>query len=175
MQSQVKSMKYQNKVKKIVLISAFSAIALIIFMVESLVPPLVAIPGVKLGLSNAVILTSMYILGKREAFIIMLIKILLGNFFTGQAVSLIYSLAGGIACFLAMLIFKGLLNKNQIWAVSVFGAIAHNTAQIITAYLILSTSLLYYWLVLMCSSVITGVFTGVLSQVVVERVEKIKI
>ncbi len=167
-------MKSQNTVKRITLIAMFSAAALIIFVLESLVPPPVPIPGVKLGLANAVTLTAMYTLGKREAFYVMLIRIVIGNIFTGQAVSLIYSLAGGFACFGVMVALKGALKENQIWAVSAFGAIAHSSAQVLVAAAIMNTSsLLYYWFVLMTTSVISGVFTGICTALVVDKIKRI--
>ena len=56
-----------NRTKRIALMSALAAIALTIFVIESQIPPVVPIPGVKLGLSNIITLVTMLLLGRREA------------------------------------------------------------------------------------------------------------
>ena len=45
------------KTRKLALMALFVAIALTIFMIESQLPPIAPIPGVKLGLANVVTLT----------------------------------------------------------------------------------------------------------------------
>lgn len=164
----------KTSVKKTAQTAVFSAIALVIYVLESHIPPIVPVPGVKLGLANAVTLIAMYIVGAKQALFVTVIRIILGNLFVGSIASLMYSMAGAIACFFVMLLFKKMLNLNQIWAVSVFGAIAHSTAQIIVAIIILNTSsLLYYWFVLLVSSVISGIFTGLCSAYTINTLKKI--
>ncbi len=163
----------KTSAKKTAQTALFSAIALVIYVLESYIPPIVPIPGVKIGLANAVTLISMYIIGAKQGLFVTVIRIILGNLFVGSIASLLYSMAGGISCFFVMLLFKKLLNLNQIWAVSVFGAIAHSTAQIVVAIIILNTpSLLYYWFVLLVSSVISGAFTGLCSAYTVNALKK---
>ena len=165
----------KTSVKNMVATATFTAIALVIYVLESYIPPIVPVPGVKIGLANAVTLIAMYIIGAKNAFWITVIRILLGNLFAGSIVSLLYSMAGGVVCFFVMLILKKLLKVEQIWAVSIFSAIAHSTAQILVAMLVMNTfSLLYYWFVLLISSVISGAFTGLCSAFTVNTLKKIK-
>ncbi|MDK2998833.1 Gx transporter family protein [Clostridium perfringens] len=154
-----------NNINKIVRLSILTTIALIIFMIELHIPPLVPIPGVKLGLANIITLIVLYLYGIREASTVLIIRILLGSMFSGQVVSLLYSLSGGLMCLLVMILLMKIVGKEGIWFVSVGGAIAHNIGQIIIAMILFqTTSVLYYLPVLILSGVITGVFTGLLSK-----------
>ena len=154
-----------NNINKIVRLSILTTIALTIFMIELRIPPLVPIPGVKLGLANIITLIVLYLYGIREASTVLIIRILLGSMFSGQVVSLLYSLSGGLMCLLVMILLMKIVGKEGIWFVSVGGAIAHNIGQIIIAMILFQiTSVLYYLPVLILSGVITGVFTGLLSK-----------
>ena len=79
-----------------------SAIALTIFMVEAQIPPVVPLPGVKLGLANIVTLFALYYLGTGSAFIILIARCILGAMFAGNASALLFSLLGGVLASLGM-------------------------------------------------------------------------
>ncbi|MCH5186777.1 MAG: Gx transporter family protein [Oscillospiraceae bacterium] len=149
------------------------AVALTIFVAEAQLPPPVPIAGVKLGLANIVTLVALVWLGREEALAILLGRILLGSLFAGQAVSFIYSLAGGLMCFFVMAIILAPLKQERLWVVSVFGAMAHNVGQIIAAALLTHTwQVIAYLPVLIISGILSGVFTGLAAQLVVKRLNK---
>lgn len=150
------------KTKKIIVMALLLAIALTIFVIESQIPPIVPIQGVKLGLANIITLVAMYYIGTKEAVSILLMRIVIGNVFYGQIISFSYSLIGGILCLIAMLIFKNIFKGIEyIPLISVIGAIAHNIGQILVAvFLINSTKIMYYLPILIISGIITGFFTG---------------
>ena len=148
--------------------ACLAALALIIFSVEACVPVLVAIPGIKLGLANVVTLASVYLLGKRQALFILVVRILLGNIITGQMMAMIYSFSGGMLCFIVTIALKPYFKGNTIWALGTIGAVFHNIGQLICAYFMLgSGSLLYYGFVLTVAAIITGSFTGLCAQYVI--------
>lgn len=143
---------------------------MIIFVVELQIPPLVPIPGVKLGLANIVTIYAMFKLGPKDTACILMARIFLGAVFSGQPMSLLYSLSGGLLCYFVMLLIRKLVTANQIWVCSVFGAIFHNTGQILAAILITRTpALICYLPVLMISGIIAGLFTGLCAQFIVGR------
>jgi len=153
--------------------ACLAALALVIFSVESCVPVLVAIPGVKLGLANVVTLVSVYILGKKYAFFILLVRILLGNIITGQIMAMIYSFSGGMLCYIVTIALKPYFKGNTIWALGTIGAVFHNIGQLICAYFMLgSGSLLYYGFVLTIAAIVTGSFTGFCAQYVIMRIKR---
>ncbi len=151
-----------------------AASALTIFMVELQIPTLTPIPGVKLGLANIVTVCSMFLLGPADTLAILLVRVFLGSIFSGQMMSLFYSLAGGLLCYLVMLIMHRLVTEKQIWVCSVLGAVAHNIGQIAVAIVITNTPLLITYLpVLMVSGILAGLFTGLCAQFTVKRLGKL--
>ena len=146
-----------------------TAIALIIFVVEAQLPPLAPVPGIKMGLANIVTLVTLVWYGRREAFLVLVLRIVMGSIFAGQIMSLLYSLAGGIMCFAVMSLAIRPL-KNRLWIVSALGAIAHNVGQIIVAVLVTSTwQIVMYLPILIFSAVLTGTFTGLVAGFIVKR------
>lgn len=161
-------------IKKITTNAVFIAIALTIFMVELQIPPMVPIPGIKLGLANIVTVFAVFKLGSKDAACILFARILLGGMFSGQAMSIIYSLAGGFFCLAAMVFMRKLVSVKQMWVCSVIGAIAHNMGQIMVAILMTGTPALAAYLpVLMVSGMAAGLCTGLCAQFTVERIDKL--
>ncbi|MBR2328721.1 MAG: Gx transporter family protein [Clostridia bacterium] len=160
-------------VRKLCTLALLTAAALVIFVAEAQIPPIIAVPGVKLGLSNIIVLLTMYIYGRREGAVVLGLKIVLGSIFAGQLMSFFYSAAGGLLCLGVMSLLKGMLTEKQIWATSAFGAAAHNIGQLIVAIAILGTDKLVWYLpVLLASGIITGLFTGLCAQLTLPRLRK---
>ena len=146
----------------------FAALAVIIFAVEACVPVPVAIPGVKLGLANVVTLVAVYLFDKRQAFAILIVRIILGNLITGQIMAMLYSFSGGMLCYIITVALMPFFKDNTIWALGTIGAIFHNIGQLVCAYFMLgSGSLLYYGFVLTIAAIVTGSFTGLCVQYVI--------
>lgn len=139
----------------------FTTLALIIFTIESAIPPLVPIPGIKLGLANIITLVLLHNYSAKDTLLVLLVRILLSSFFFGQAVSLLYSLAGGLLCFVAMVLTHRLLQGHFLFLTSMVGALFHNIGQLTIAYLITAVpGVLVYLPFLLLSGLITGLFTG---------------
>ncbi len=150
--------------KRITVLACLLGLSLILFTIEAQLPPLVPLPGVKLGLANIVVLVTMVLYGKKDAFCLLLLRILLGSIITGSGMAFFYSLAGGIFCFLFMSLCypKG---STRLWAVSAVGAVGHHMGQLVMATLVLkSISVLIYLPVLIAAGIVTGVFTGICAQ-----------
>lgn len=159
--------------KRLTRMAMLTAIALTIFMVELQLPALAPIPGVKLGLANIVTVYAMFVLGPADTICILLVRIVLGSVFSGQMMSLFYSLAGGLLCYLMMLLLRHLVTPRQIWICSILGAAAHNVGQITVAILLTGTpALLCYLPVLMISGIIAGAFTGLCAQLMVGKLPR---
>ena len=158
------------KTKKLTVMALLSAVALIIFTVEAQIPALVPIPGIKLGLSNIVTVFAVFTLGSAEAALILFIRIFLGAVFAGNFSTVLYSLAGGSLALLITVLLKRILNKDQLWVAGCLGAIAHSVGQMLAAVLISGTpSLIIYLPVMILCSIITGLFTGLCAQYLVNR------
>lgn len=161
--------------KRLTRMAILTAVALGIFIVELQIPTLAPIPGIKLGLANIITVYAMFTLGPKDTACILGARILLGSMFSGQMMSLMYSLAGGVLCYLVMLLLRRMFTQKQIWICSVLGAAAHNIGQITVAILLTRTpALIYYLPILMISGIIAGTFTGLCAQLVVHRLPGVK-
>lgn len=160
--------------KRIARIAVLTAVALTIFMIELQIPPLVPVPGVKLGLANIITVYAIFLLGSVDAAMILLLRIILGSIFSGNLMAMLYSLAGGLMCYLVMLLLRHIVTEEQIWVCSVFGSIAHNFGQIAMAILVTRTpALISYLPVLMISGIAAGLFTGYTAQLLIYKLKKI--
>ena len=158
------------KIRKLTRMALLTAIALTIFLVEAQIPALVPIPGIKLGLSNIVTVFAVFLLGGKETAAILFVRIFLGAIFSGQFGTIFYSAAGGLLAWLTAIGLKQVLSKNQIWVAGCLGAIAHSVGQMIVAVLLTGTpGLMIYLPVMILCSVITGLFTGLCAQLLVNR------
>ena len=139
---------------------ASAALALAFSYLESMFPLPLPLPGVKLGLANIVTVFALYALGAAEAAAILLVRVLLGAMFAGNATALLYSLLGGFSALLAMLLLRRCAPLS-VYGVSVGGAAAHNCGQIGAALLLLgSAAPLAYLPALLLVSLFTGALTG---------------
>lgn len=154
-------MREKLPVPNITKLALLTSVSLILYLVESLIPPLVPIPGIKLGLANIITLIVLSRFSFREAALVLLCRILLSGFFFGQALSLLYSLAGGFCCLLAMTLIHLVLTDRYLTVTSIFGAIAHNLAQLLVAFVVTRVpGVVAYLPFLMLSAILTGLFTG---------------
>lgn len=158
------------RVKRLTLCACLCAIALTIFVLEAQIPPILPVPGFKLGLSNIVTMLALLMLGWKEALAILFVRIVLGNLVTGQVAAIFYSLAGGLFSFLCMKLSLSVVNERQIWVVGVLGGIAHNFGQMLIAVIIASTAKLFVYLpVLLLCGIVTGAMTGLCAQILKNR------
>ncbi|HAG68570.1 MAG TPA: heptaprenyl diphosphate synthase [Lachnospiraceae bacterium] len=146
------------------------AASLIIGYIESLLPPLSGIPGVKLGLSNITTLITMELFGRKEALTVLVLRIILSGLLFGNLFSIIFSLCGGLCAFLAMAA-SGSISGFSIIGVSMLGGSFHNIGQLIAAvFMVKGLRLQYYGPVLMVSGLFTGFFIGFLTKLILLRI-----
>ena len=162
------------KVKKLTLMALLCAIALTIFMIEAQIPPLVPIPGVKMGLSNIITVFAVFILGPGEAAVILFGRIFLGAVFAGNFSSILYSASGGLLAILVTIGLRKILTQRQLWIAGCLGAIAHSIGQMAMAVLVTGTiSIAVYLPIMIVCSIVTGIFTGLCAQLLVNRGNKL--
>lgn len=149
------------------------ALAMVLAYIEVIIPPLFpAIPGIKMGLPNIVIVFMLYRRGPAFAAIVSLLRILLVSMLFGNAMALMYSLAGGILSLLVMILLRK-LNFLSAVGVSVAGGVTHNVGQILMAMLLLNTSELgYYLVILTVTGTISGILIGLCGAALIKRVPK---
>ena len=162
-----------NSLQRLTRGALLTAIALTIFMVEAQIPTPIPIPGVKLGLANIITVYAMYVLGPADTLMILISRIFLGAVFSGQMMTLMYSLGGGLCCFAAMLVLKRFLDKNHIWLSSPIAAVFHNLGQLTVAAAVMKTwAVLAYLPYLVLAGVCAGLFTGLAAQFLIRRLDR---
>ncbi|MBE6997981.1 MAG: Gx transporter family protein [Ruminococcaceae bacterium] len=161
------------KTKTVALTGLLIALALILSYLESLVPLSFAVPGIKLGLPNLVIVFALYRLRPATAAAISLLRVALVALLFGSVLSLAYSAAGAVLSYCVMLLLRR-TGRFGCTGVSVAGAVAHNLGQIAAAAVLLQTASLTWYLPVLClSGTVAGVCIGLLAALLVKRIPQI--
>ncbi|MDR3278077.1 MAG: Gx transporter family protein [Oscillospiraceae bacterium] len=162
-----------GQARRVAALAMLSGIALIIFTIEARLPAnIVPIPGVKLGLANIVTLFTLYRCGRREAFSVLIVRVLLGAIVTGHMLTLAYSLSGGLLCLAVCALARPVFKRN-IWICSMVGAVFHNIGQLLAARVILKSAAVFaYFPPLLIAGLATGLFTGLCVHVLLPRLDK---
>ena len=158
--------------RQMVTLSAIIAVAMILSYIESMIPAFVAVPGVKMGLSNIATVFALYALGWPYAICVSVVRVFLSALLFGNFVSLIYSLSGA-ALALGLMILVKKLNKFSSIGVSVAGGVGHNAGQIIAACIVMKNAAISIYIIpLLISGTISGIVIGLIAGNLVERVKK---
>lgn len=156
------------KSARIAYIAVLGALSVVFGYIESLFPIPVAIPGIKLGISNIVVLFALLKMNKSDAFFVLIIKVLVCSLLFSGMNGFFYSLSGGILSFFAMITALR-LDLSAVGA-SMAGGVFHNIGQIFAAAVMLrSLSAFYYLPVLLLSGIIVGGIVGILCKTVIAR------
>ena len=169
-------MKGQNvmKTKKVAMLGLCIALSMVLSFIEHQIPPLVAVPGVKVGLPNLVMVFMLYKIGWKETAVVSLIRVVLVSMLFGSVVSMAYGLVGATLSLIGMTLLKKTKLFSTI-AVSVVGGVLHNIGQIATACVVMGTAQIVYYLpVLLISGTIAGVVIGYVSGLLVKKLDKLK-
>jgi heptaprenyl diphosphate synthase len=166
---------YMKKTQKLTFISVLVAQALILYLVERMLPiPFIA-PGAKLGLSNIITVVCLYLFNFKDAFTVITLRVILSTLFGGSLSSFLYSISGGLLSLIAMYLIKR-LGKDyiSIIGVSITGAFFHNVGQIIMAAIIISNiKIVVYLPILSIAGIGTGFFVGITARYLMLYVKKL--
>ncbi len=166
----------KNAVRTTVYLGLLASLALILAYLEMLLPPLFsAVPGIKLGLPNVVILFVLYRFGWKKAAAVSAVRLAAVALLFGNVMTLSYSAAGAFLSLLGMALLKKADFLSAV-GVSVAGAVLHNLGQVLVAILLLGTAELgYYLIVLTVTGTVTGIFVGLLGGLAVRRLPHISL
>lgn len=165
----------QMGTKKIAFLGLAASLALLLSYVEFLLPPLfVAVPGIKIGLPNVVILYVLYSFDIKHAAFISAVRLCISAMLFGNAMTFAYSVAGATLSLLIMVLLKKTEKLSPV-GVSVAGAIMHNFGQILVAIVLLNNpQIAYYMIVLTVTGTISGIFIGICGAILIKRLPKNK-
>ncbi len=156
---------------RIAFLGICTAIAMVFAYVEVLLPPLfTAVPGIKIGLPNIVIIFILYRIGLREAATVSFVRIAAVSLLFGNPMTFAYSMAGGVLSLAAMALLRK-FNFLSTIGVSVAGGVLHNVGQILMAMLLLGTAELgYYLIVLSVTGTLSGILVGLCGGFAIRRI-----
>lgn len=164
-------MKSRFPAKKIAMLALFSALGLIVFIIENQFPPLF-VPGAKMGLANIFSLAALILYGPIEALVVVAVRTVLGSLFAGNVSMLLYSLTGGvISLALSAILIYIAYPRVSILAVSVAAAVLHNIVQNAVFVLVTGTSLMFsYMPYLALIGVLSGAIVGAVVTIIFKKV-----
>lgn len=160
-----------DKTRQLAITAMLLAAAFILSWVERAVEiPMIA-PGIKLGLANIVIMFTMCTCGKKEAFMVLVGRLILNALLFGNFLSLVYSVTGGLLSFAVMCVAMKMF-KTQPIVVSICGGVFHNLGQLTAACIVMKSLAVWSYLPYL---IIGGIITGALNGFIVKKVSVFKI
>lgn len=163
----------RKQAEKVALCGILLALMLVLGLVESMIPLGFSIPGIKLGLSNGVLIFAVYMLDIPTAWVLMALKVVLASSLYAGFGAFPYALAGGVLSLAAMTALSRMKGMHPV-TVSMVGGVMHNVGQVGMAMLVLQTAgLLYYMGMLMLVGLATGALTGVCAHQVMKYLRRI--
>ena len=147
-----------GRTKRLTLCAVLVALAMALSYTERFIPlqMVVPLPGVKLGIANIVTLMSLYLMGPKAAFAILIPRCVLGAVFGGGITGLAFSLIGGLLA-MAVMSLSRKVPAFSIYGVSILGAAAHNIGQILAAMVLMNS---YYIGAYLPYLLVVALFTG---------------
>ncbi len=122
--------------------AALLGVAVVLGLLETVLVPPVAVPGVRLGLANLAVVVAMSMFGPRQAAFVSLGRVLLVALASGTlgGPGFLMSLSGAMASLIVMwaLSTRGTVFSEVGWSIG--GAAAHVAAQLLVASLIIGSS-----------------------------------
>lgn len=161
----------RTKTRKIALLGVLTSVALVLSYLEAMLPPIsTAVPGIKMGLPNIIIIFVLYKFGIKEATTVSLIRVFIVSLLFGNVMTLAYSVAGAVLSILLMTI----MIKSDLFStigVSIVGGISHNLGQILIAIFLFDTIQIgYYMIVLAVTGTIAGVVIGIIASILINKI-----
>lgn len=165
----------KSNTRKTVMLALFTTVALVLSYVEAILPPLwSAVPGIKIGLPNIIIIVILYRFSFKSAAAVSLVRLLVIMLLFGNFMTFIYSLAGAVLSLVIMTILKKIDFFSAV-GVSIAGGVFHNLGQILVAMFLLETAEIgYYMIILTFTGTVAGVLVGIAGSLVMKYLKPLK-
>ncbi|MGL4337487.1 MAG: Gx transporter family protein [Turicibacter sp.] len=160
--------------EKMILVVLIASLAIVLGVIEAMLPIKVPIPGIKLGLANIMVLIGLYYLDPKEMFFVIMLKTVLSTLLLGTFSMFFYGFVGAILSYISMeFAFRTFKDKISNIGLSVIGGVMHNIGQIIVAMILIKTSAVgYYMMFLLPLGVATGVLVGIIANMTMARLNQ---
>ncbi len=155
-----KSVSVQRLARSSVLLAA----ALVLGLIEGLLPPLPAPVPLRYGLANVAVMATLIFIGSFEAFSVAFLKSVF-VFMTRGLIAGAVSMTGTLLSVGVMIALEWILKRRtSVFLLSISGAIAHNVGQLIflTLFMQYRISVLLVGPYLLVFGILTGILSGAL-------------
>lgn len=170
---QVPTTQHDSRARRTALTALMVSLALIFSYIEFLIPFTPAVPGIKLGIANLVIIVALYYLEPRYALTVNVVRVLIAGLLFSGVFGAAYSMAGALLSFLVMVLLKK-TGWFSVTGVSIAGGVAHNLGQILVAsFLVSNLKMFAYFPVLIFSGVASGAAIGIISWLILQRLPRV--
>ena len=163
--------------KKLVFAALLAVMSLTLYVIEGMIPPIVPIPGFRIGLAYFPVLFSLYLGGnwsKYDTALILITRVLLSALISGNLMALLFSLTGGALSFVAMAVTHRFIKEPWgAFPAGIFSAVMHNVGQIAAASLVYSVSVFAYLPFLAIAAVFTGTFIAAVVWLILRKPNRI--
>ena len=164
-------MNEMTPVRKTAIYGVFTALAIILGYIELQLPAFFAIPGIKPGLTNIVVVVALYSLGDKSALFINFVRIMIVSILFGTLMGFMFSAVGGILSTTIMILLKK-TDKFSSVGVSAAGGVTHNIGQILVAMFVTgTTNILWYLGILWITGTASGILVGIIGGLVCRHVK----
>lgn len=166
--------KNRENLEKMMLVILIGALAIVLGIIESMIPIKLPIPGMKLGLANIMIVIGLYYLDVKDMFFVIMLKTFLTTLLLGTFSMFAYGFVGALLSYICMVsAFKVLKEKISLIGISMIGGVMHNIGQIIVAMILIKTkAIAYYMMFLLPIGLLTGVVIGLVAKLVMSRLNE---
>ncbi len=157
------------------IIAVLGALALFLSLIEYVIPK--PIPFIKIGIANLPVILSLILLTPKETLILIFIKSIGSGLVSGTIFSwiFIYSLSGSLSSGIIMLfIYKTFKSNISMIGVSICGALASNSIQILIAIKLLGGGAKYIGIPILITGMISGFLLGLFANNFIKKSQWIR-
>jgi len=164
----------RDNLEKMMLVVLIGSLAIVLGIIESLIPIKLPIPGMKLGLANIMIVIGLYYLDVKDMFFVIILKTVLTTLLLGTFSMFFYGFVGALFSYICMVsAFKAFKNQVSLIGISMIGGIMHNIGQIIVAMILIQTkAIAYYMMFLLPIGLLTGIIVGIVAKLTMARLNE---
>lgn len=169
--------KNRENLEKMMLVVFIGALAIVLGIIEAMLPIKLPIPGMKLGLANIMIVIGLYYLDFKNMFFVIILKTVLTTLLLGTFSMFAYGFVGALLSYICMTgTFKASKENISLIGISMMGGIMHNIGQIIVAMILIKTkAIAYYMMFLLPMGLLTGVVIGIVAKLVMSRLNEFEL
>ena len=169
--------KNRENLEKMMLVVLIGALAIVLGIIESLLPIKLPIPGLKLGLANIMVVIGLYYLDFKNMFLVIMLKTVLTTLLLGTFSMFAYGFVGALLSYVCMMVaFKASKENISLMGISMIGGVMHNIGQILVAMILIKTkAIAHYMMFLLPIGLLTGVVIGLVAKLVMTRLNEFEL